>query len=266
MASTNSARVAKIKDTVKTLVNQHFSATLLREADIVNLVNALIYQESSFNVNALGPTVKYGPRTMGNSYFSSSAVQAKFHGSSTPEERANIFQGLNGIGLMQVMGWNFVKGGNPTGKSEIEQLRPDLAGSLVVNPGESISNKILGEANMERAILSGLIILEGKYRLAKMVTSGSGTYFVMPGDPYTRKFISRIQAAISGYLGLGKSDNLGTTPESYASNIIGGAAYARANGGGSLYIRDSEVKVASVNGPSSTGPSPQPITIPGCSA
>lgn len=267
MASTNQTRVTKIKDTIKSLVNQHFSSTLLREPDIVNIVNALIYRESGFNVNAIGPSVGYYPRTSGAAYFNSSAINSKYHSpTSTPMERANLYQGLNAIGLMQVMGWYFVRGGSPSGRTELENLRPDLAGPLMVNPGESITSKLLGESNIQNAILAGLIILEGKYRAVRTFSSSAGTYFTMPGDPYSRKFVSKIQAAVSGYLGLGKMDMNGTTAESYSASILGGAAYAKANGAGSLYIRDSETKVASSNGPDTNGTNLAAIKIPGCSA
>jgi len=266
MASTNQNRVTKIKDLLKSQITQHFSATLLREPDIVNIVNALIFRESGFNANALGNSVGYYPRTGGAAYFNSSAVNSKFQSpDSTPMPRDNIFQGLRAMGLMQVMGWYFVRGGNPTGKSEMEQLRPDLAPSLMVNPGDSIVDKILGEANMDKAILAGLIILEGKYRYVKTVSSGSGIYFTVPGDPYSRKFVSKMQAAISAYLGLGKMDMNGTTPESYSASILGGSAYAKANGTGSLFVRDSEIKLASSASPQ-RDTTLAAIKIPGCSA
>lgn len=263
MESTNSNRVALVRDTIKSHINNYFSGSLAREADIVNIVNALVLQESGFNSNAIGPIVSYGPRTNGAAYFNCSAISSKYHDPATTfEQRSNIFQGLSGMGLMQVMGWNLVKGGAPSGKCEIERLRPDISGTLVVLPGESIIDRILGPSNISKAILAGLIMLEGKYRAAKML----GSYFVVPGDPYNRKFTSKIQAAVSSYLGLGRSDILGTTPEAYSNQIIGGSVYARANGKGSLSIRDSEIKVASRNGPGTNGSNMATVSIAGCSA
>lgn len=265
--NTNQTRITRVKDILKTQLTQHFSATLLREPDIVNIVSALIFYESGYDANAIGGQVSYLPGTGGADYMNSSAITAKFSDPSNSSiQVTNLFQGLRAFGLMQVMGWNIIRGGSPVGKSEIERLRPDLAAPLLINPGDSVVNKMLGEANLETAILAGLIVLEGKYRAVKSVVSSSGTYFTFSSDPNARKFVSKIQAAVSAYLGLGKKDKNGTTPEAYASSILGGSAYAKANGPGSLYVRDSEISIASSAGPSSNGTNLAAIKIPGCSA
>lgn len=261
--ASNSTRVTKIKDIIKTLVNSSFSSTLGREPDIVNIVNALILRESSFNVNSVGKAVSTLPRTGGAAYFNSSAITSLLNSPSvTPTQVANIYKGIRAVGVMQVMGWNFVKGGAPSGVPEIQRLRPDLAGQLLVEPGEDIYSVILGESNLEKAILAGLIMLEGKYR----AVSFNSTYYSVKGDYFNRKFSSRMQGAIASYLGLGASDANGTTPMQYASQILGGSYYVQANGSGSLYIRDSEVSVASSTGPTTNGTGLGTITTPGCSA
>lgn len=258
---TNPNRVTKVKDIIGKLVSQHFSATLGREFDIINIVNALVYYESQHNVNAIGKPVSTGYRTGGSAYFNSSAVVSILSNSTTtPEQRANLNYGITAIGLMQVMGWNFVRGAAPSGQCELERLRPDIAGPLLVNPGEDILSKILGEANMEKAILAGLIMLEGKYR----ATNQYGKGFGVQGDQYRRTFITRLQGAVAAYLGLGVADRNGTTPEKYTNEIVGGATYAKANGKGSLYVRDSEIRLASTSGPGTNGSGLDNLKITGC--
>lgn len=118
---------------------------------------------------------------------------------------------------MQVVGWNFVRGASSTGQCEIERLRPDLASILVLNPGVDLIAAYIGEANLNKALLAGLVVLEGKYKAAQ----ANGEGFSLNGDPYKRIFTSKIAAAVAAYLGLGKSDALGTTPETYARSIVG---------------------------------------------
>lgn len=251
-------RTLKIKDLLRKLVNSHFSNTLGLEDDIVNIVNALVLLESSYNVNAVGPPVSYRPRTGGASYLGSSAISSALVGAS-PTQVSNIWEGIYGTGLMQVMGWNFVRGAAPSGMCELERLRPDIAGDLLVSPGDSIRAAILGEANMEKALKAGLIMLEGKYRA---VSTGPG-YFYFKQDAYGRRFNSKIQAAVAAYLGLGAKDGNNVTPEEYANRIVGGQVYAKANGKDSFKVSDSVVQVASV-GPSTNGIGIAKISTAGC--
>jgi hypothetical protein len=253
------SRVSKIRDIVKSLVGSHFSSTLGRETDVVNIINALVLQESSFNVNSIGAANSTSKGTAGYSYKTSSAIAAKYtSGNST--ERANLDKGVRAVGLMQVVGWNLIKGGAPNGVCELERIRPDLSSTLVVNPGEDIYTAILGEPNMSKAILAGLIVLEGKYK----ATFANGSGFSVKGDPAKRTFSSRISGAVAAYLGLGKSDVNGTTPESYSDSIVGGKVYAEANGGNPIKISDSKIVIASSNGPSTNGSNQSPIGSAGC--
>lgn len=257
----NSTRVTKVRNLLKQQIDSNFSATLGREPDIVNIVSALIYHESRFNVNAIGGTVSFSPGTGGGAYINSSAVKAILSDPGLlPAQHTNIMNGLRAVGVMQVMGHYFVRGGAPSGKTELERARPDLAAPLLVNPGVDIYSNILGESNLEKAITAGLIILESKY---KAVSFGPN-FFYIKGDRYNRKFSSRMQGAVSGYIGLGKQDRNGTTPEAYANAIIGGPSYVAANGAGSLKIRDSEIVIASSNGPSTNGTGMKTIVPPGC--
>ena len=103
--ATNINRVTLIKDVVKKKMESSFQSTLGREPDILNIVSALIFKESSFNVNAVGKKVSSGPRTGGGSYLGSSSIKALLtNTSSTPTQINNVYQGLTAVGLMQVMG------------------------------------------------------------------------------------------------------------------------------------------------------------------
>ena len=249
--------VAKIKDVIKSQISLNFSGSLGREPDIINVVSSLIYRESSFNPNSVSST-----KITGKNYLNSSAINAILTSPSlTGTQKANIEQGLVATGLMQVMGYSFVRKSNPSGTSELERIRPELAAPLMVNPGESIRDHILGEANIGKQILAGLIILEGKYRLPQWNSAG---YFSIKQDAFNRRFKSRLEGAVAAYIGLGRMDGNGTTPESYIATIFGGDSYQRANGKGSIYIRNSEINVASTAGPSTNGSTMSTITNAGC--
>jgi hypothetical protein len=203
---------ARVTDLIKT----NFASSLGQAPDIVNIFMALIQRESAFNVkNARGPNYGWSHLSRISKY---SAV-SKAYDSGTAVQRSNIINSAAAYGLCQVTGYYCLKGCGPSGKSELERLRPDLAGPLTVSPGEDISSKLLGEDNSDNQLLAGLIVLEGKYleMAPKLVSQG--------------KYSNRLTAAISAYLGLGKSDSLGTTPEAYANSIIRGSAYQIANNG-----------------------------------
>lgn len=253
------ANITKIKDTIRSLVNQHFPSTLGKEPDIVNIVNAQILYESGYKYDALGKPVSRAPGTGGYLYLSSSAV-TNILNTGDSVQKANVEQGLRAIGLMQVMGWNFVKGGSPSGRSELERLRPDLASTLVVNPGDNIFTPILGEANINKAILAGLIILEGKYK----ATLPNGNFFTVKGDPYKRLFVTKLAGALGAYLGLGRSDLNSTTPENYSAQIIGGSTYAKANGVSPIFVASASNRLISSNGPQTNGSAFSGIKQKGC--
>lgn len=251
-------RVGKVKDQIDKLVNLHFPMTLGQEPDVVNIVNALVRKESSHNANAIGPAVSIRPGTGGANYWFSSAVTAlREQGTSTQKD--NLAYGIVGLGLMQVMGWNLVLGGSKSGKCEVERLRPDLAGIICVAPGESLQDKILGPENLSNAILAGLVILEGKHKAVYR----DGLVYRVKGDSYGRQFPSKIAGAIAAYLGLGKSDRLGTTPEQYAAEIVGGSVYQSANYSPSA-VRDSVTKTASIWVAQTNGSDQSTICTPGC--
>jgi hypothetical protein len=250
-----------IKSTVKSLIDTSFSATLGREPDIVNVVNAQILHESGYYVNAVGYVVSSRPGTGGAGYLNSSAV-ANVLKTGTADQIKNIIFGLKGIGLMQVMGWCFVKGGSPNGVCELQRLRPELSGPLVVNPGEDLTTAILGHTNISNAILAGLIILEAKYKS----TWQKGAFWQVNGDTYERQFSSKLAAAVGAYLGLGRADTFGTTPEEYASSVVGGKIYQKANGPNPIYVASNKPNIVSTNGPG-TPPGTitySPIVPPGC--
>jgi len=162
----DASRIPKVKDIIKSHVETYFAGTLGQEQDIVNIINAQIRLESTHNANAIGPKVASTPGTGGFHFLNSSAIKSIFSsGSATAID--NVNKGLYGVGLMQVMGWNFIKGGSPSGSCEIERLRPDLAPQLCVAPGQDLLGHVLGEANMHKAILESI-----EQYLSKMVRTG----------------------------------------------------------------------------------------------
>lgn len=260
--ATNNVRIMKIKDIVAKHVETYFSATLGREPDIVNIVNALVLLESGgkYNVNAVGRPLDSNIRgSMARNYMTSSTIVAKLE-TATNDEKDRINQGLTALGLMQVMGWNFIQGASLTGRCEIERLRPDLAPQLVVTPATDLWPLILGEGNMEKAILAGLIMLEGKYRAVYATPAG----WSVKGDSYNRNFFSKISGAVAAYLGLGRADANNTTPEFYSSQIVGGSFYVKANGTDAIKVSDTKINIASSNGPSTNGSNQGKIGSVGC--
>lgn len=249
-----------IVDVLSKTITSDFSATLAKEQDIINIVKALILYESKFNVNAIGKSVSTSPGTGGYDYINSSAVVSVYQTGDSVKQ-LNIRNGLRAYGPMQVMGWNFIRGGSRTGVCEIDRLRSDLSATLVINPGDAIETHILGMSNIEKAIKIGLVILEGKY---KSVYQDVGVYKVR-GDRYNRQFSSKIAAAIAAYLGLGKADLNGTTPEAYTSEILGGFAYNKVLGiKGTAPISNSKVSIKSANGPTTNGSNQSKISNAGC--
>jgi len=254
----DTSAVTKIKDIIRSEIESNFVSTLGQEPDIVNIVAALVLRESGFNSFATNGPNPAGRGTAGGGYISSSAVQAVIS-EGNPVKSANIIQGLFAVGLMQVLGMYFVRGGSPSGVGELERLRPDLASTMMVDPGEPIIPNIVGPDNLTTAIRAGLILLESKYRATRF----TGSAYSIKGDPYNRKFPSQITGAVAAYLGLGKADKEGTTPESYSAQIVGGSFYAAANSG-TLKVKSSTTSVASSKGPTTNSTGQKPLTIPGC--
>jgi hypothetical protein len=231
------------KQTLRSLISsnlsQYFSSTLAQEADMANIFMALIYTESSFNSSAIGPQLSPSTSSIAKDYWSSTPIQ-NILSTGTAQQRANAAQGLSALGLCQVMGLYFVRGSSKaSGKQTLEASSNPAAQTLLVNPGDNIEALILGDANISKQILAGLIILESKYKIVK----GSGNSFSIGNIGFT----SKISAAVAGYLGVGKADANGTTPQQYAYNIVRGPKYQIANNGSSGYV-------ASANG--ATGSSP----------
>jgi hypothetical protein len=212
------------KQTLRSLISsnlsQYFSSTLAQEADMANIFMALIYTESSFNSSAIGPQLSPSTSSIAKDYWSSTPIQ-NILSTGTAQQRANAAQGLSALGLCQVMGLYFVRGSSKaSGKQTLEASSNPAAQTLLVNPGDNI-------------------ILESKYKIVK----GSGNSFSIGNIGFT----SKISAAVAGYLGVGKADANGTTPQQYAYNIVRGPKYQIANNGSSGYV-------ASANG--ATGSSP----------
>lgn len=253
---------AKVKDTIKTLIDTHFTNTLGRENDIVNVVNAIAYHESRYNSTAIGPVVSSLKGTYGYKYITSSTCQIILNNSSTDVDtmtkKDNIKKGLRAFGLIQVMGWNVIRGATQTGICEMERLRPDLAPSLIISAGDSLADNFLGEANIEKQLLAGLILLESGYKLCQK--SGQNYSIMYNGNEVT--FSSKLAGTVATYIGLGKSDGY-ITPETFINRIMYGEAYIAANGNNTATYTVANNLISS-NGPSSSSTGLKPITVVGC--
>lgn len=244
----------QIGDFIVSHLKNSFNSTLNTVPNMKEIFLALIYHESSYNHNATSRPNPTSRGTAGYTYTTASAIAAKLSG-GTAVEIANITKGLCALGLAQVLGMYFVKGGNPDGSAELQRLRPDVAGPLIVQPGDDITAKVLGQSNASNAVLAGLIILESKYKAVKQYGASFG---IVP----TQLFSTKIGAAVGGYLGLGKADIYGTTPAAYSNSIVGGDTYRIANGS-SLVIKEY-TNVANAGGPNTNGNGLQPLSVPGC--
>lgn len=257
----STARVNNIRDKLGKLISQYFGGTLGREPDILNIVCALIYYESRFDTFAVSPKNPTRPGTFGAKFLANSAISSAL-ASATPAQKNAIEQGLCAVGLMQVLGAYFIRGASPTGQAELERLRSDLSSDLLVNPGESVFDKILGEDNIDKALKAGLIILESKYK----ISIPNGAYYMVKGDAYGRRFPTKIAGAVAAYLGLGAADMNKTTPEAYSNAIVGGNVYALANGKNPIKISDSILNKISQTGPVTNGSDNNRLSVAGCSA
>lgn len=250
----STSRRDDIRNKIKSFASQYFGSTLNLESDIGNIMVSQMYYESRLNYSAIGPNVGYAKGTSGYKYVTDPLILQITNGTD-PVAKANVYQGLRAVGLGQVMGYNFVKGVGSGGVCEIERLRKDLAPQLVVNPGADIFAAITGESNANKAILAAMIILEGKWKAAKLFPDGWG-FSTSP-----KRFGSRIEASVGAYLGLGSSDVNGTTANSYSTSIVRGTTYEVATGN-SVQVRDyqtSSSQVASTNGSGAS-----PVVPPGC--
>jgi hypothetical protein len=200
---------------------QYFASTLNQVPDIVNIFMGLCYQEGALNPNiqpGYPQTSKVNtPGTVAYDYWQSTPIIAA-RAQVNPTILANVTDGLRAWGLTQVGGWNVVRGASKAnGKTIIESSRPDLAGQLMVNPGDSIRAKYNGAANLNNMILAGLVILENKYT---SFVKGSGTRWTAGN----LTFNSRIAAAVAAYYGTSMSAN--PTPYAYSASVMtGGASY-----------------------------------------
>ena len=247
-----------MKQIYQTQVGSNFASTLGQVTDIVNILVSQAYYESRLNTNALGPVLSVSS-SVAKDYLTSPAIK-NFLTTANPTQKANVNVGIQALGLGQSLGLNSVRGASAkTGKCLIEVARPDLAGQLCVNPGDDLVATFLGDSNLEKALLLQLVVLEQKFKAATLGASG----WAFKGDVNNNVFPSRISAAIGAYLGLGRSDQLGTTPQAYSAQIVGGQNYAIANGT-SLQVAQRNLQTASSTGPSTNGANQTRITVPGC--
>ena len=263
----------KIRAVVSSDLEQYFSATLGTEPNIVNYVMSLIQYESGTRPYKPGPYVSEVPtakQRLGSSrakqYMNSTSVSAIVK-SGDATQKTNIQSGKIAQGLMQVMGWNIVKGASASGKCEIEETRrSDFIDKLCISAGDSIEAKLLGEENIENNVLAGLAILEMKYKACRLRKEGwtaGGAHFS-----------TRLSCSVGAYLGVGGKDLVtGVTADSYVSSIMGGKAYREANGtgykiagidtpagGGEVSVKSAQ---SASSGPTTNGTG-QPNITPGC--
>jgi hypothetical protein len=243
-----------IRQLVVDQLKANFANTLGQAPDIVNVVMAMIYRESSF-VSKRG--ISYSDDAL-KKLLKLSAISSKYN-SGTALEKTNIVNANAAFGLGQVTGWYVIKGAGPSGKSEMERLRPDITSDCLVNPGESVETILLGDDTYEKQIKCALVVLEGKYKE------------LAPGLVKTGTYSNKLTAAVAAYLGLGASDKPGTTPEAYANSIIRGEAYKIANNGQGptgLPVTESSGQAvannASPTGPAQTIASGNNLSIAGC--
>lgn len=239
---------------VQSILSTYFMSTLGTEPNIVNYVMAIIQHESAMRPEVRGAYVSALP-TAGQKLGSSRAKQylasapvAKVLASGTPEQKANIPGGQRGQGLMQVMGWNIVRGGSSTAKQcEMEQVGiQTITDLLCVNAGDSIEAKLLGPGNIYNNVLAGMSLLHMKYKAAHK--SGAG-WAVGSGALYA----SRIEATIGAYAGSAAIDVvLGASTAGYVTSIVGGRSYVLANSSGGTATKTQSASAA-VNGPSTNG-------------
>lgn len=252
----NTSIKQSIRVIVKNTLESYFKDTLAKETDIENIVMALILTESSFNVEAIGPSIPVSKSSSARDYFNSGAV-SNVYNKGNAQQMSNIEQGLRAWGLMQVMGWNFIKGGSIVGggKTELQKARPDLT-QLLLNPGENIASKYLGEQNISNQILAGLAILESKWKAAKKVSGGWQIGKLIYAD--------RMSCAVRGYIGLGDQDlGNGSSPATYVANIMYGNNYKSANGPSAVYVASKSADQTK-SGPPITVASGANATLPGC--
>lgn len=214
----------QVRTTITNLLSQYFSSTLNRETDIVNIVMAMVQQESSFNPSTPGPVISTSVSSGARDYWNSQPIQNLLV-TGTPTQRSLASEGLRAWGLLQSMGWNHIQGASQkNGKTEIESSRPDLVGQLVFPPGTDLQEKFYGQASMSNQLLAGLVMLESKY---KHITQTSKGWHYGSSSQY---FNSKLAASIGAYLGLGGYDRAtGMTPNQYVANIVYGSKYKLAN-------------------------------------
>jgi hypothetical protein len=257
----SSGYTTKLRDNIRQIyaaqIKSNFSTTLGTVTDIVNVLISQIYYESHLNSSALGPVLRPSS-SIARDYLTSPAIVA-FLTTANPTQKVNVMVGLQGIGLGQSLGLNSIRGASAkTGRCLIETVRPDLEGMLCINPGEDLKATFLGDANLEKALMLQMCVLESKLRNVLPVTGG----FSSKGDIYNRVFPSKISAAIAAYLGLGGADQFNTTPQQYSSSIVSGQTYATANG---VSLQVAQHQPQTVTGrPSTDGSDSVPVTIAGC--
>lgn len=225
MAGISFQKKQEIGRIVKYVLGRHFPSAFpgLTVDQMLPITMALAYRESALrNIHA---TNSGNP----DSSFVKSSVFSAINTEGDPVKMAAMARASTFVyGMMQVRGSYLVRGGARNGVCEIERIRPDLVSEVCVEPGQSIEERILGDANIERAVIAGLVVLQGKYADVPRIMKSDGAN----GYLYARsglRFPSRISAAVGSYLGLSGADRFGTTSVGYASSIVGGEAYRIAN-------------------------------------
>ena len=240
------SNVQMIETAISSIISTNFANTLGKVPDIVKIVKAQLYKESSFNfTNSAGPPYGQGHLKTLLNYPAIANVYPTF----SKEQQANVIQANGAFGLGQVTGSYLIIGADPTGAGELYRMNPKLAGPLMVPPGVPVTSVLWGHGNIGNQVLASLIVLDYYYRTTAPALVQSG------------QFSSLIGASLGSYLGLVGSDSLGSTAQSYVAQILGGSAYAAANGSAGYAAAASQLNP---NGPTKTSASGNNMCMPGC--
>jgi hypothetical protein len=212
-----------VRQIITSTLAQHFGSTLNTVPDIVNIVMGICQQEASLNPNItfhMEPHID--PKTGAGDYWYSTPVQnILLNGSGA--QKANVTDGSASWGIMQVMGYNIVRGGSlKSHKCLFETLKNPAAAGLLINAGDSIRSVLFQQATLQNQILAGLLVLESKWLIAGGKKSGNS--YSINGCTFS----SQIALACAGYNGWVPS----TAYRYSASVMTGGHSYTIANGPG----------------------------------
>ena len=173
----NLDKLQKIRDLTATAINDHFKY-LNTAPDILYIAMAIWGMESGWNIwhkkrngdydsAHLSPVDPARSTLIGKGYYNSDPILSfRNRANYSPQEAKNVAEGFVAHGLSACMGCYHVAG-TPNSKEAFGPYKSIVESyGLTVAPGQSITALFPdNELGMTRSILSGLIILEGKYKI-----------------------------------------------------------------------------------------------------